>query len=112
MPDSTVTVRAARSSATTSFISRSERKCVGAVGDAVEAVPRAEHLEVLVLSDELLDLLERRRRRDAVGAVPIVAGPVAQRLVCAASAGKRPIMADTADVLTTVAHCPTNRRRL
>ena len=55
-------------------------KMVGAVSNPVEAVPGAEHLEVRVLSDELLDLRERRRRRDAVGAVPIVASPIAQRL--------------------------------
>ena len=53
---------------------------VGAVSNPVEAVAGAEHLETLVLSDELLDLRQRRRRRDAVGAVPIVAGPIAQRL--------------------------------
>ena len=55
-------------------------KLVGAVRNAVEAVPGAEHLEVRVLSDELLDLRQRGRRRDAVGAVPIVASPIAQRL--------------------------------
>ena len=34
------------------------QKMVGAVGDPVEAVPGAEHFEVCVLSDELLDLRE------------------------------------------------------
>jgi hypothetical protein len=52
-------------------------KLVGAVGNAVEAVPGAEHLEARVLSHEVLDLRQRPRRRDAVGAELIVAGPVA-----------------------------------
>ena len=88
-------------------------KMVGAVGNPVEAVPGAEHLEVRVLSDELLDLRERGRRRDAVGAVLGSCQPN-----CAAAEPARPqptsdqSSADTADVLTTATHCPTKRRRL
>ena len=53
-------------------------KLVGAVSNPVEAMPGAEHLEMRVRSDERLDLRQRPGRRDACGAVLIIAGPVAQ----------------------------------
>ncbi len=57
------------------------QEIVGAVGDPVETVARAEHLEAPVSSDEFLDLRQRGRRSNSLRAVPIVARPIEQGLV-------------------------------
>src|SRR4051812_44381230 len=54
---------------------------VGAVGYAVEAVPRPENLETVMISDELLNLCDRVRRRHALCAVAIIPSPVDQGLL-------------------------------
>src|SRR3954449_4601496 len=54
---------------------------VDAVRYAVEAVPRPENLETVMISDELLNLRERVRRRDALCAVAIIPSPVDQGLL-------------------------------
>ncbi len=53
-----------------------ERVCT--VGDAIEAMTRAEHLERIVLLDELSNLFDRREPMQVVRAVLVVAGPVGE----------------------------------
>ena len=52
---------------------------MGAVGDPVEAMAGAEHLELIVRPDEGLDVLDRPRRVQAAGAVREIARPVRER---------------------------------
>jgi hypothetical protein len=53
----------------------------GAIGNAVEAMTRAEHLELGVLFDEFLDLRDRPRQVQLVGPVVVIAGPILQLVV-------------------------------
>ena len=51
---------------------------VRTVGDAVEAMARAERLQGIVLLDELANLFDRRETMQVVRAVSVVAGPVGE----------------------------------
>ena len=74
---------------------------MGAVGDAVEAMARAEHLEWIVLPDELPDLLDRREAMQVVGAVRELPAQLVSGTSCAAPAEEEPRMCDIAVPPTT-----------
>src|ERR1043165_7374010 len=54
-----------------------------AVGDTVEAMARAQRLDLAVLSDQLLNLFDRLWLVQLVGTVLVIARPVFELFLCA-----------------------------